>query len=168
MRDRPIRDAVPGDSAAIHALTQTAFAPMPFSDGTEGGIADALRSAGDLTLSLVAAREGQIAGHVAFSPATVAGVHDGWFALGPIAVLPGVQRQGIGKALIAAGLARLRGMGAAGCVLIGNPDYYGRFGFAGDGRLQHGGLDPRLVQWLGFAGRVVPCGALAFAAGFGA
>jgi putative acetyltransferase len=163
-----IRDERPVDHAIIHALTAAAFAPMPFSDGTEPDIIAALRAAGDLALSLVADVGGQVAGHVAFSPATIAGRHDGWFALGPIAVAPALQRQGIGRALITAGLERLQMMQAKGCVLIGNPAYYGRFGFVGDGRLQHAGLDAVIVQWLGFGGQVPPRGELAFAPGFGA
>jgi putative acetyltransferase len=160
-----IRDEGAADVAAIRDLTAAAFAPMAFSDGTEPAIIDALRDAGDLVLSLVAAAEGAVVGHVAFSPVTIGGVHRGWFGLGPIAVLPGLQRQGIGRALIAAGLARLRDRGAQGCALIGDPGYYGPLGFESDGRLTHGTLDRRYVQWLTLAG-TAPMGELQFAAGF--
>jgi putative acetyltransferase len=161
-----IRDEHPEDHTAIHALTTAAFAPMPFSDGTEPDVITALRASGDLTLSLVAETFGIVAGHVAFSPATIAGIHDGWFALGPIAVKPVLQRQGIGRTLIGAGLGRLQMLQAKGCVLIGDPRYYGQFGFQGDGRLQHGGLDPALVQWVAFTGQPVPSGTLGFAPAF--
>ncbi|MGL5010052.1 MAG: GNAT family N-acetyltransferase, partial [Paracoccaceae bacterium] len=96
-----IRDERPTDHRAIHDLTAAAFAPMAFSDGTEPAIIAALRADGDLVLSLVAEDAGFIIGHVAFSPVTVAGVHGGWFGLGPIAVRPGWQRRGVGGALIA-------------------------------------------------------------------
>jgi putative acetyltransferase len=161
-----IRSERPADHAHIHTLTALAFARMTFSDGTEPAIINALRAAGDLTVSLVASISGRIVGHVAFSPAMIAGAHESWFALGPIAVHPQHQRQGIGSALIEAGLERLRTMGAQGCVLIGDPGYYARFGFQGDGRLTYGGLAPSLVQGLAFAGNEVPQGMLAFAPAF--
>lgn len=164
-----VRDECPGDVAAIHALTQAAFAGVAFSDGTEAAIVDALREAGDLTLSLVAECRGAVVGHVAFSAVTIDGVHGGWFGLGPIAVRAQLQRQGVGRALIAAGLERLRAMGAQGCALIGDPGYYGQMGFCCDGRLTYAGLDARFVQW-GALGRALagaaPVGELRFAAGF--
>jgi putative acetyltransferase len=160
-----IRDEGAADVAAIRDLTAAAFAPMAFSDGTEPAIIDALRDTGDLVLSLVAEAEGAVVGHVAFSPVRIGGVHGGWFGLGPIAVLPGLQRQGIGRALIAAGLARLRDWGAQGCALIGDPGYYGQMGFRSDGRLTHAALDRRYVQWLALAD-TAPVGELQFAAGF--
>ena len=112
--DVQIRTERPADDAAIHALTRVAFEPMPFSSGTEAPIVRALRSSGDLTLSLVAEDDGVIVGHIAFSPVTIDGVHGGWFGLGPISVRADRQRQGIGKALIARGLELLRQRGAAG------------------------------------------------------
>jgi putative acetyltransferase len=161
-----LRNEEPGDQAAIHALTTRAFAPMAFSDGIEPATIDALRAAGDLTISLFATHADLIIGHVAFSPAMIAGRNSGWFALGPIAVEPRLQRKGIGKALVGTGLARLRAHGAAGCVLIGDPRYYGQFGFRGDGRLTYAGLAPALVQWLAFSRQSVPTGALGFAPAF--
>jgi len=53
----------------------------------------------------------------------------GWYGLGPISVLPGLQKQGIGKALMHEGLSRLKAKGAKGCALVGDPNYYVRFGF---------------------------------------
>lgn len=160
-----IRTERPADDAAIDDLTRVAFEPMPFSSGTEAPIIRALRTAGDLTLSLVAEEEGPIVGHIAFSPVTIAGVHGGWFGLGPIAVRADRQRQGIGKALIARGLELLRQRGAAGVALIGNPDIYGRVGFESDGLLAYGDLDRRYVQRLVLSGPP-PRGELRFAPGF--
>lgn len=74
---------------------------------------------------------GQLAGHIAFSPAAPANGATGWYALGPVSVLPGLQRQGIGGLLVNTGLEQLRAPGAAGCILVGAREYYGRFGFVG-------------------------------------
>ena len=118
MQLRPER---PGDEDAIHDLTAIAFEPMPFSDGSEAPIIRALRDSGDLTLSIVAEDDGEVVGHVAFSPVTVDGEDRGWYGLGPVAVRPDRQREGIGRSLVEAGLERLRTRGARGCALIGNP-----------------------------------------------
>jgi putative acetyltransferase len=160
-----IRPERPEDADAIHDLTVRAFAPMPFSSGTEAPIIRALREAGDLTLSLVAEIDGAIAGHVAFSPVTVDGDHAGLFGLGPVSVAPEKQRQGIGRALIEKGLEILQQKDAAGCSLIGNPAIYGRMGFKSDGALKYGTLDVKLVQYLVFRG-AVPRGELRFAPAF--
>ncbi len=161
-----IRAEQSGEEQVIHDLTQTAFATMPFSDHTEGPIIEALRKAGDLTLSLVAVEGSRIVGHIAFSPVMIDGHHDDWFGLGPISVLPELQRRGIGKSLIAAGLNRLRERNAAGCALIGDPGYYSRVGFSSNGALQYGDLDRTLVQFIVFQGSE-PRGSLTFAPGFG-
>lgn len=160
-----IRQEDPRDTEAIHELTTRAFAPMQFSNGSEAAIVRGLRDDGDLTISLVADEAGDVVGHVAFSPVTIGGRHDGWFGLGPISVEPARQGQGIGRALIEAGLALLRERGAAGCALIGSPDLYRRFGFKSDGRLTYGQLEPRYVQWLVLAGQP-PVGELRYAPAF--
>ncbi len=160
-----IRSERPEDDEAIHALTATAFAPMWFSSGTEQAIVRELRKAGDLTLSLVAEHQGRIVGHVAFSPVTINGAHNGWFALGPISVEPAMQRRGIGKAMIEEGLAKLQALGASGCALIGNPDIYERVSFERDGLLTHEDLEPRFVQRIVFRGSP-PRGELQFARAF--
>jgi putative acetyltransferase len=162
-----IRAETADDVAAIEDLTRAAFLPMAFSDGSEAETIRLLRAAGMLTMSLVADRESAVVGHVAFSPVMINDRHDGWFGLGPISVRADLQRRGIGKAMVAAGLAGLRARGATGCALIGNPDIYGRMGFASDGGLRHGTLDPRLVQCLTFVGPM-PVGELRFAEAFDA
>jgi putative acetyltransferase len=73
--------------------------------------------------------DGKIVGHVAFSIVMIDGKDQGWYGLGPISILPDMQMQGIGSALIHEGLTRLQAMGAKGCVLEGSPKYYQRFGF---------------------------------------
>ncbi len=159
-----IREEAPADVDAIHALTQAAFAPMDFSDKTEGAALKALRARGELTISLVAEEAGALIGHVAFSPVAIDGVHDGWYGLGPISVRPGRQRNGVGKALIARGLGMLRDLGASGCALIGNPRIYSRAGFVSDGRLSYRNLPSEYVQRIVFRGPP-PSGALRFASG---
>lgn len=131
-----IRNEQPDDFPALRHLITDAFRVVPVSRGTEAAILDALRAAG--ALSLVAA-EASIAGkelvlgHVAFSPVTITGGDgpvDGWYGVGPLAVRPDRQRRGIGQALMRAGLARIKALGGRGCVLAGDPAYYGRLGFA--------------------------------------
>ena len=125
-----LRDERPGDEEAIGDLTARAFSDMPFSDGSEPAIIDRLRQAGGLSLSIVAEDRGTIVGHVAFSPVAVSDGSVDWYGLGPISVDPERQRSGIGSRLVVDGLDRLRAIGAAGCVLLGDPGFYGRFGFS--------------------------------------
>jgi len=124
-----IRTETPLDAEIITQITQAAFANRSYSSGTEHLIVNQLRKDKALALSLIAQSDTQIVGHVAFSVVTIDGVDLGWHGLGPISVLPEWQRQGIGSALIDAGLADLRVMGAHGCVVEGDFKYYRRFGF---------------------------------------
>tara|TARA_E500000331_G_scaffold299307_1_gene299581 strand:- start:260 stop:697 length:438 start_codon:yes stop_codon:yes gene_type:complete len=95
-----VRDEGSEDHADIHEVTRLAFIGQPYSDGDEPELIDRLRAEGALKLSLV-----------------------------PLSVIPSRQGQGIGSRLIELGLGRIKAMGAMGCILIGNPDYYSRFGF---------------------------------------
>jgi putative acetyltransferase len=124
-----IRDEQPADIDAIRIVVATAFAALTASDQTETAIIDRLRSSGALTLSMVAVASDEVVGHIAFSPVTIARRNEDWYGLGPVAVRPDHQRRGIGQALVRAGLHRLRALGAMGCVLVGEPDYYRRFEF---------------------------------------
>lgn len=159
-----IRPENPGDWETIHRLTKAAFASMPFSQGDEAECIGKLRGDGDLALSLVAIEACQIVGHVAFSRVFFDEAFKGWYGLGPVAVWPHLQRRGIGSALIEHGLAELKLNGALGCVLIGDPTYYCRFGFVGDGRLSYRDLPSNVVQWLAF-GASTPSGILKFSRG---
>lgn len=124
-----IRPETPDDIKAIEQVTLAAFTGLFSDHPTEHLIVNGLREAGMLSLSLVAEMDGQVVGHVAFSPVLMDGKNLDWYGLGPISVTPELQKQDIGSALIHEGLARLRKMGAKGCVLEGSPDYYQRFGF---------------------------------------
>ena len=124
-----IRSEQPTDHDAIEQVTIAAFDGKWYSDQTEHLIIKHLREAGALSLSLVAETDGKIVGHVAFSIVTINGADIGWYGLGPISVLPELQKQGIGSKLIREGLSLIREKGAKGCVLEGSPVYYQRFGF---------------------------------------
>jgi len=147
-----IREERPEDGEIIHVLTVAAFKDMAYSSQTEAKIVDGLRSAGALTLSLVAVQDEAIVGHVAFSPVTINDNEGDWYGLGPISVWPERQRQGIGQALIREGLQRLKVIPAAGCVLLGNPKFYGRFGFEHDPDLIYRGAPSRYFQRLTLSG----------------
>jgi putative acetyltransferase len=140
-----IRSETPADEAAIRDVTRRAFAGLPYADGTEQDIIDALRHRNALSVSLVADRGGTILGHVAFSPASPEDGAAGWYTLGPVSVAPEVQRQGIGHALITSGLARLRDNGASGCIVVGDTSYYSRFGFVKAPRLAPPGVEDHFM-----------------------
>lgn len=143
-----IRDEVPKDIEAIRLVVTAAFESATHKSGSEAAIIEALRAQHALTLSLVAEENGEVLGYVAYSPVSIDGNHAGWFGLGPIAVMPRVQRRGIGKALVEFGISRLAAMGAHGCVVLGDPSYYGRFGFEGDANLRFPGVPERSFQRL--------------------
>lgn len=160
-----IRDEAPDDIVAIHELTRRAFAPMPYADGDEQDVIDRLRATGGLALSLVAEQGGAVVGQVTFSPAAAPGGVDGWFTLGPVSVEPAIQKQEIGARLIRAGLDRLRSQGAAGCILLGNPAYYSRFGFCVAAQYAPAEDHSEFFQMLSFAGPV-PDGRFGYHAAF--
>ena len=156
-----IRLETTADHQAIYDLTWDAFAPMSFSDGSEPGIVDQLRKDGDLTLSLVAEQDG-IIGHVAFSPVKISNAEGVWYGLGPISVRADKQRQGLGTKLAHTGLDMLRKMGAAGCVLTGNPDVYAPMGFLSDPELTYSGLSTKFIHFYVLNG-AAPKGEINFA-----
>jgi len=143
-----IRPEHPADTPDIRSLVTSTFRDAARSDGNEAAIVDALRADGILTVSLVAEDEGRIVGHVAFSPVAVNSQDIGWFGLGPVAVRREKRRRGIGAALIEAGLKRLEVLGARGCVVLGDPAYYGRFGFQSDPGLRFGDASSEHFQRL--------------------
>jgi putative acetyltransferase len=146
-----IRPETPADHSAIHDVTQRAFAPMPYSDGDEQLLIGKLRDAGALALSLVAEHDGVVVGQITFSPAFAADGSPGWYALGPVSVEPALKHQSIGGQLIRAGIAWLQDQQAAGCILIGNPAYYSRFGFRVFSELAPQGMPAEYYQVLPLA-----------------
>jgi putative acetyltransferase len=128
-----IRDETPADVAVIRAVNEAAFA-----GAQEADLVDALRRDGDLVLSLVADAGDAVVGHVAFSRMQIddEGTSAPAIALAPVAVLPTQQRRGIGTTLIGDGLRRLRQSGETLVFVLGEPAYYGRFGFAAAARFE--------------------------------
>lgn len=162
-----IRRELPSDVPAIHALTVAAFRDAPHAAHTEQFIVDALREAGALTVSLVAERAGEIVGHVAVSPVSISDGATDWYGLGPISVMPALQRNGIGSLLMRAALELLKDSGAGGCVLVGDPAYYSRFGFAPESDLVLPDVPPEYFQAL-HLGPSSPRGVVEFHEAFGA
>jgi putative acetyltransferase len=118
-----IREERPDDVGAVRDLNRRAF-----GQDQESNIVDALRTNGAALLSLVATLNDQVAGHIMYSPVSVGGNVKG-AALGPMAVLPECQRQGIGSKLIEAGNRKLKDAGCPFIIVVGHADYYPRFGF---------------------------------------
>lgn len=172
-----IREERPEEAATIAEVTRAAFATLAVSQQTEAAIVAALRAAGALTHSLVAldspagAEAGkavELVGHAAFSAVGIGAETSGWYGLGPISVRPDRQRQGIGGALLRDGLARLAATGARGVVLVGDPGYYSRFGFAHPPGLTHGTVPDQYVMALVLDGGAPPVGEITFHPGFDA
>lgn len=127
-----IRARVPRDDPAIAALIAAAFTTA-FGKSTEARLVEALRRNGNCVVELVAVDDvGALAGHILFSRLEVrAGTQSlKAVALAPLAVRPGLQRQGIGTALTQAGLTHCRNAGEELAVVLGHPEYYARFGFS--------------------------------------
>jgi putative acetyltransferase len=162
MRPRTtIRSEIDSDANAIGAVTAAAFQTLDVSNHTEHFIIEALRAAKALVISLVADMDGDVIGHIAFSPVTISDGTEGWYGVGPVSVLPAYQRQGVGKALMQEGLLRLKAMNAHGCCLVGHPDYYRRFGFQNPSGLVFEGVPPEVFFALSFDGRY-PNGTVTF------
>jgi putative acetyltransferase len=126
MSELEIRAEAVGDEDAIDLIQRAAF-PTP----GEAQLVRALRARARPMLSLVAVQDGVLVGHVLFSPVTIEGTGACPAAAGlaPVAVMPEVQARGIGRALVREGLARCPALGWRAVFLLGEPAYYGRFGF---------------------------------------
>ena len=125
-----IRSERPEDAPGIRHVNRLAFGAS-----TEAELVDMLREQARPVVSLVAVDAGQIVGHILFSPVTLSSAPElRLMALAPMAVLPARQRQGIGSALVRAGLAECRRLGAGAVVVLGHAAYYPRFGFGSAAR----------------------------------
>lgn len=145
-----IRNETAADAAAIGRLVTEALRMLPQSTGTEAAIVERLRAADALVLSLVAEEEGEVVGYLAASPGR-AGTQEGWGLIGPLVVAPSRHARGIGTALMTEALRRLR-QTHRGAALVGDPAYYGRFGFRAFPDLTVAGCPPEVVQALPFDG----------------
>jgi putative acetyltransferase len=152
-----IRLETDNDIAAIRAVEYAAFLGhpqhAPGAEPTEHLIVDALRGSGRLSLSLVAEERGAVVAHIALSPAVIGGDETGWYMLGPVGVAPDRQRRGIGSALVGEALGIMRDRGAHGVVLVGDPAFYGRFGFGAPAGLEMPGVPRENVLAVSFDGR---------------
>ena len=120
-----IRPEQPQDAPAVRRVHETAF-PTP----AEADLVDRLRRNGQVAASLVAEAEGTIIGHALFTSVTFdPPVNVIAFGLGPMAVLPGHEKHAVGRRLAQNGLAECHARGACLVVVLGEPDYYSRFGF---------------------------------------
>ncbi len=120
-----IRREREGDRTAVHRVNVAAF-----ETAVEADLVDLLRGEASPLISLVAEEEREVVGHILFSPVVLAGRPElRLMGLGPMGVLPERQRQGIGSALVEAGLAECRREGFDAVVVLGHPEYYSRFGF---------------------------------------
>jgi predicted N-acetyltransferase YhbS len=128
-----IRKETPEDYARVIELTEKAFKTMEFSDQTEGKLVENLRNSENFIsdLSLVAELNGQVVGHILFTPLQIKNEQNSYtsLVLGPVSVLPEFQKQGIGGKLIRAGHQKAKELGFQSVILIGHPEYYPRFGY---------------------------------------
>jgi putative acetyltransferase len=114
------------DYEAVRRVNESAFGRP-----NEANLVEALRSAARPYISLVAVLDGQVVGHIFFSPVRIESEGGVWSAMGlaPMAAQPEYQRQGIGDRLVREGLRECQRLGQRVVVVLGHPDYYPRFGF---------------------------------------
>lgn len=128
-----IRKETPEDYDRVIELTEKAFEALEISDHKEGTLVDKLRKAPTFIeeLSLVAELDGQVVGHILFTPLQIKNGHNSFtsLVLAPVSVLPEFQKMGIGGQLISAGHQKAVELGFQSVILIGHPEYYPRFGF---------------------------------------
>ena len=160
-----IRNQTEIDNVAIETITIDAFKDQPFSSHTEQYIIRELRQNNNLPVSLVAEVDGSIVGHIAFSLVSISNGSKNWFGLGPVSVKPEFQSKGIGSKLIQEGLVKIKSIGANGCVVLGEPDYYGRFGFDFIEQITLDGVSPEYFQSQLFQGSM-PSGRVSFDVAF--
>ena len=122
-----IRDSLPDDLGSLETLY-----PDAFPDEDLLPLVKELQSEASGVVSLVGLVDRAVAGHVIFTTCGIAASPEKVALLGPLAVAPARQRQGIGNALVRAGLGRMEDAGATRVYVLGDPAYYGRFGFAPD------------------------------------
>ena len=121
-----VREERSEDIEAVRMVNETAF-----GQPAEANIADKLRENCQDRLSLVATQNGAVVGHILFSPARIEekGKTVQGMGLAPVAVLPSLQRQGIGTHLVLKGMEILKDRGCPFVIVLGYPEYYPRFGF---------------------------------------
>ena len=121
-----VRAETPEDANAVRRVNESAFGRPD-----EAALVDALRTVARPFVSLVAIEDGQVVGHIFFSPVSTEGSSPAPAAMGlaPMAVAPEWQRRGVGSLLVREGLDVCRAGGCEVVVVVGHPGYYPRFGF---------------------------------------
>ncbi|WP_198673780.1 GNAT family N-acetyltransferase [Algibacillus agarilyticus] len=147
-----IRPECNDDINSIERVTIEAFKNHPHSKQTEHEIVAKLRNDNALSVSLVAEVNNVIIGHIAFSKVKISGEFIEWYGLAPVSVEPKYQNQGVGSQLILSGLNAIRELNGKGCVLLGEPEYYNRFGFTAPSELVFKGVPPEYFQSLLLSG----------------
>ena len=163
--DADIRPERLEDVDAIHDVTTAAFLNAPHTSHTEQFIVRELRRSGRLAVSLVADFRGRVIGHVAVSPVAISDGTRDWFGLGPVSVSPEYQARGLGARLVREALAHVKSLGGRGCVLVGEPAFYGRLGFRAEPALVLPGVPPEYFQAACLEGPM-PAGIVTFDAAF--
>ncbi len=118
----PIRAEQENDIPAIRQVHKAAF-----ETDVEAALVDALRGRVDPLISLVAEDQGEVVGHILFSPCSIGSAKV--MGLAPVAVLPEQQKRGCGSALVRAGLDRCRELGFEAVIVLGHTEFYQKFGF---------------------------------------
>jgi putative acetyltransferase len=123
--DIKIRNEEARDIEQVRAILKATFPTE-----AESKLVDALRENGKAIISLVAANNDEVLGHILFSPVSTTPPNQAkGIGLAPVAVRPDVQSQSIGSQLIREGLGLCKELGYDYCVVLGSPAYYQRFGF---------------------------------------
>jgi putative acetyltransferase len=138
----PIRQSRPDDLPAIEQVYNEAF---PDEDLLP--LVQELLELQEGVLSLVAERDSKVVGHVSFTLCRVEGGENKVTLLAPLAVAPAHHKQGIGSALVKAGFDELVKAGMGYVLVLGDPGYYGRFGFKAEEQIKTPYALP--VEWLG-------------------
>lgn len=119
-----IREEEPRDKEFVRRVNLAAF-----DDVSEAAIVEKLRASCNSYLAFVAVEDGNVIGHILFTPVTIDGCSVVGMGLAPMAVSPAHQRKGIGSQLTRHGLEHVRQSGCPFVIVLGHPEYYPRFGF---------------------------------------
>ena len=138
----------------------------PGAKPTEHLIVNNLRDNGSLSLSLVYVDGDNIIGHIAVSPIKIDGKDSNWYGIAPVSVVKDKQGMGIGSKLMKQAMDVMREKGIDGFVLLGDPEYYGRFGFIADSRLVFEGVPAEYFLCHSFIGDDIPTGVVSYDSAF--